>query len=422
MAEFFGDIERAFADLHPYRWPLTIGALLVVTGIVAFGYRKGWHLAIWRRRLAVAIIGTPVLAIAVVGGWWLGSPLFTSKTVIEEFPFSFNADVPAELTRTSVEQTMAVLAEFNEEVLEVMPVSMVTAETAAVKIKSGNFRDADRFHKGSGQAIIYRSPDGSHLLRLENLNVTNGPALHVILSPHSSPDSQSEVKTPGYADLGKLKGNKGDQNYLLPDDVDVDAQGSVVIYCKPFNVVFSVAMLQDQEFPFAANAVVPLGMSRAGVESTMAALAKFDQEVSEAMATVDDAKLEAGMALMKGGMTVVKRGMEASDDAMANEGMAMIKQGATILGDVDIAEEGMAMAREGIKKSDDAMMNKGMAMMQEILDKSAEVMTKRPSAIKLKLGDFRDADSFHKGSGQATIYRGPDGSHLLRPTCHPDAP
>ena len=415
MAEFFGDIERFFAGLYPYRWPLTFGALLIATGIVAYGYRKGWHLVVWRRRLAVAIIGTPALAAIVVAGWYLGSPLFTSKTVIEEFPFAFNAVVPAEMTRGAVEETMASMAAFDDEVSEAMPLSMVTAQTAAVKIKSGHFQDADSFHKGSGQAAIYRSPDGSRLLRLENLKVTNGPDLHVVLTPHPNPDKGSHVKTAGYVDLGKLKGNKGDQNYPISDDVDVDAQMSVVIYCKPFSVVFSVATLEVQEFPFAANADVPVGMTLAKVEQVMASLAEFDRTFAEAMPDMiapDDAIIEAGMALMKGGMVVVERGMEVSDDAVVNEGMAMIQQGSAMSVGVVKAEEGVSMTQEGIGKSDEAMVKKGVAMVQESLGESAQAMKKQP--LRLKVGDFSDSDSFHRGSGQATIYRGPDGSHLLR--------
>ena len=261
MAAFFGDLERFFADLYPYRWPLTIGALIVLAGVVAYSYRKGWHLVVWRHRVAVAIVGTPVLAALIVGGWWLGSPLFTSKTVNEDFPFAFNATVPSDMTRTAVEQTMAGMANINQKINETMPDSLILSKTAttvgdqtpdapgtqllAVKVKSGSFRDADNFHKGSGRTVIYRGADGSHLLRLEGLSVTNGPDLHVILTPHESPDSRSDVHVPGYVDLGKLKGNKGNQNYEIPDDVDVAAQGSVVIYCKPFHVVFSVATLQD---------------------------------------------------------------------------------------------------------------------------------------------------------------------------------
>ena len=49
------------------------------------------------------------------------------------------------------------------------------------------------------------------LLRLDSFSVTNGPELHVMLSPHPDPTRGSEVRSSGYADLGILKGNKGDQ-------------------------------------------------------------------------------------------------------------------------------------------------------------------------------------------------------------------
>ena len=243
MAEFFGDIERFFADLYPYRWPLTILALLVLTGVVAFAYRKGWHMLVWRNRTAVAIIGTPVLVLLIAVGWWLGSPLFTSKTVVEEFPFAVAAEVPAGMSRDAVEQVMSTMAQLDNSMVEAMPEMMESG--VATKVKSGNFRDADSFHRGSGLATIYRGPDGVHLLRLDSFSVTNGPELHVMLSPHADPTRGSEGKTSGYADLGILKGNKGDQNYEIPDSVDVSVQQSVVIYCKPFSVVFSVATLED---------------------------------------------------------------------------------------------------------------------------------------------------------------------------------
>ena len=118
-------------------------------------------------------------------------------------------------------------------------------QMVAVALKLGSFMDAESFHKGSGSATIYRGPDGSYLLRLEDLAVTNGPDLHVILSPHASPDNPGDVKTAGYLDLGRLKGNRGNQNYEIPDDVEIGNFRSVVIYCVPFIVVFSVAMLDD---------------------------------------------------------------------------------------------------------------------------------------------------------------------------------
>lgn len=116
---------------------------------------------------------------------------------------------------------------------------------AVVKLKEGEFKDYDRVHRGSGTATVYMGPDGSRLLRLENFNVTNGPDLHVIMSPSSNPASTGSVKSSGYVDLGKLKGNKGNQNYPIPDNVDVTKLRSVVIYCDPFHVIFSVAQLTD---------------------------------------------------------------------------------------------------------------------------------------------------------------------------------
>ena len=116
-----------------------------------------------------------------------------------------------------------------------------------IKLKVGEFRDQDSFHRGSGQAIIYRGTDGSHLLRLENLNVTNGPDLRVLVSPHPNPRSTDDLNSRGYVELDRLKGNRGNQNYLIPDNVDVSTVNSVIIYCRPFSVIFSVAPLREAD-------------------------------------------------------------------------------------------------------------------------------------------------------------------------------
>ena len=114
-----------------------------------------------------------------------------------------------------------------------------------VKLNAGQFQDIDSFHKSSGDATIYRGPDGSHLLRLENLEVTNGPDLHVILSPWEGPPGIGGwLKTEGYVDLGKLKGNIGNQNYEIPPEVDIEIHNTITINCAPFHVIFSVAALE----------------------------------------------------------------------------------------------------------------------------------------------------------------------------------
>jgi hypothetical protein len=122
----------------------------------------------------------------------------------------------------------------------VMEEPMVNGEAPTLAAE-GDFMDADSFHRGSGMARVYEFSGGSQVLRLENFMVTNGPDLHVLLAENPTPSESSELGE--YIDLGGLKGNLGNQNYEIPANIDASNYNSVVIYCKPFHVVFSVATL-----------------------------------------------------------------------------------------------------------------------------------------------------------------------------------
>ena len=188
-----------------------------------------------RRKLIIAgvVVGIPVLALA----WWLGSPLFLNTEVSEPFPMSAGAIVPEDMTAEQVEAEMVEAAGKPDAQASD---DMLSQGSPVVRL-SGQFEDFDNFHSGSGMATIYELDDGSHLLRLESFEVTNGPELHVLLVPNGSPAGRDDIT--GYLDLGRLKGNIGDQNYEIPDDVDPSGFSSVVIYCVPFHVIFSVASL-----------------------------------------------------------------------------------------------------------------------------------------------------------------------------------
>ena len=182
-----------------------------------------------------------MILIPIAGvAWWLGSPLLFDDVVNEEFPLSSSATIPEDTTQEEVEKVMEVIARVEDETDEPMPKDM--DETGA--LKTGSFRDADRFHKGEGQATIHVLEDGTRVLRLEEFRVTNGPSLRVILATTADPNSSDEVLQGSYIDLDTLKGNVGSQNYPIPDDADLSAINSIVIYCKPFKVVFSIATLQ----------------------------------------------------------------------------------------------------------------------------------------------------------------------------------
>ena len=101
-------------------------------------------------------------------------------------------------------------------------------------------------HTTSGSATVLRLADGSHVLRLENLDTSNGPDLRVWLTDAPVKEGKAGwgVFDDGkYVSLGKLKGNKGDQNYVLPAGTDPAEYTSVSIWCDRFNVSFGAAEL-----------------------------------------------------------------------------------------------------------------------------------------------------------------------------------
>ncbi|MET7753403.1 DM13 domain-containing protein [Streptomyces sp. NPDC005389] len=102
-------------------------------------------------------------------------------------------------------------------------------------------------HATTGTARLVRLPDGSHVLRLENLDTSDGPDLRVWLTdaPVKEGAAGWRVFDDGrYVSLGRLKGNKGDQNYPVPAGVDVAAYSSVTIWCDRFDVSFGAAKLR----------------------------------------------------------------------------------------------------------------------------------------------------------------------------------
>ncbi|MEV7081939.1 DM13 domain-containing protein [Streptomyces sp. NPDC093516] len=101
-------------------------------------------------------------------------------------------------------------------------------------------------HATSGKVKLVRLADGSHVVRLENLDTSNGPDLRVWLTDAPVKEGQAgwHVFDDGaYVSLGKLKGNKGSQNYTVPADVDPSRYTSVSIWCDRFDVSFGAAGL-----------------------------------------------------------------------------------------------------------------------------------------------------------------------------------
>ena len=112
-------------------------------------------------------------------------------------------------------------------------------------IESGTFYGV--VHPTAGTATIYRLGDGDRILRFTNFRTSNGPNVHVYLVAADDAKDNATVKRADFVDLGTIKGNIGDQNYVLGTDLDLSKYRTVSIWCKRFAVNFGAAPLRTDQ-------------------------------------------------------------------------------------------------------------------------------------------------------------------------------
>jgi Electron transfer DM13 len=101
-------------------------------------------------------------------------------------------------------------------------------------------------HATTGSVQVLGLPDGSRVLRLQDVKTSNGPRLKVWITDArvlDGPDGWRVFDDGRFTDLGDLKGNIGSSNYPLPAEVDLAELTSVSIWCDRFNVSFGAAAL-----------------------------------------------------------------------------------------------------------------------------------------------------------------------------------
>jgi flagellar basal body-associated protein FliL len=214
-----------------------------------------------KKTLIVIII--VVAAVVIPFAIYTISPLFTSNTVNEPLPTT-----AAGVNKTAASQDYQKFVSMNDQdrisaakqmsqkeknmvMIGAALVNNTTNENTLVpgaikqqeqnnqtsaKIRTGSFVGAgDGFHNAEGLAKIIPLADGSTILRLENFKSTNGPNVHVYLS--------TDKTASNFVDLGRLKANNGNQNYIIPNGTDLAKYSSVLIWCKDFSVLFGSAEL-----------------------------------------------------------------------------------------------------------------------------------------------------------------------------------
>jgi hypothetical protein len=122
--------------------------------------------------------------------------------------------------------------------------SGTASPVSAAPIATGTFISHE--HATTGTVSILDLGGGKRTLRIADLDTSNGPDLRVWLTDADvKPGSDGwRVFDDGkYLELGKLKGNRGSQNYEIPASADLHAYRSVTIWCDRFNVSFGAATL-----------------------------------------------------------------------------------------------------------------------------------------------------------------------------------
>ena len=203
--------------------------------------------------IVIIIIG----AIAISVGIYTVSPLFINTTVNEPLPTSssvtdlqkFREFMSTNNEEERVEKGQQMATEEKNAILRgaaqtngsIVNQNMTEAATTSgnTSLITGNFIGVnDGIHNAEGLAKVIQLDDASTILRLENFKATNGPDLYVYLATDNSASD--------FVNLGRLKGNIGNQNYDIPEGTDLSRYDAVLIWCKAFSVLFGSAELEPQ--------------------------------------------------------------------------------------------------------------------------------------------------------------------------------
>jgi len=225
-----------------------------------------------RKEIKFGIISAIVIIIGV-SAFYLASPLFISTEIDEPLPEG--AEVPTaspplnqfqefmamseeerieagnQMDEQEKNQIMLEFARMNTSIDESMTQinqSLSEQQTSQTGNESSNLLltgsfvgVGDGIHDAQGIAKVIPIEGGGNVLRLEDLIVTNGPDLYVYLSTDSTDKSASD-----FVNLGRLKANIGNQNYEIPEGIDITKYDTVLIWCRAFSVLFGSADLKSR--------------------------------------------------------------------------------------------------------------------------------------------------------------------------------
>jgi hypothetical protein len=208
-------------------------------------------------RKKAIIIGIVIAAAAIPLGIYTALPLFINTEINEPLPTVSNGNNDAaamqqfkdfmemteeeriekgqQLSNEEREMIMKAAAQTNGTIVN--EEMNTTGEETSTAYAGAFVGVNDGIHNAEGQAKVIKLSDGSNFLRLEDFRSTNGPDLYVYLS--------TDKGNSDFVNLGRLKGNVGDQNYKIPDGTDLSRYDTALIWCQAFSVLFGSADLKS---------------------------------------------------------------------------------------------------------------------------------------------------------------------------------
>ncbi|MGH3965106.1 MAG: DM13 domain-containing protein [Pseudonocardiaceae bacterium] len=109
-------------------------------------------------------------------------------------------------------------------------------EATAVTVTSGQLEGLAG-HRGSGAASIVRAPGGSHVVQLEDYDVSSGVTLFLYVVPGAN----QEEPGANSVNLGRLAENTGNRVVPIPAGTDLSGPQTVLIWCEPFSTPIAAA-------------------------------------------------------------------------------------------------------------------------------------------------------------------------------------
>ena len=196
----------------------------------------------------VGLVASAIIMVIVCAGvsWILVSPLFLEgRTLNEELPNTI--DVVNSTTVTTDENNDM---QNTSTVMENETITMTDSNTSSSQftlISQGELQYLDSVHHGSGIVQLVKNNElSNYYIFFRDVVIANGPGLVVYLTTGYG-FTGTDGNIGEYADLGKLKAQKGNFSMEVPEGVNPTEYNAVTVWCDPFNIVFTYADLNSIE-------------------------------------------------------------------------------------------------------------------------------------------------------------------------------